>query len=116
MIYLFKKINSKKMNSFSDIMSAIENELEAVIVIDNKNIPDLNIFATNLSKEFEFNLHYFSKNLFIFKNNFKFILIYLINENNQMSFIISFMPIHIDDDYKTDDCISDDDYETDKEI
>ena len=33
-----------------------------------------------------------------------------------MSLIISFMPIHIDDDYKTDDCISDDDYETDKEI
>jgi hypothetical protein len=101
------------MNSLSAFENAIVNKKECLIIIDK--VLDLYKFAKNLSKKLELDIYEFSENLFILKNNYNFIIFRCVYELEQISFIISFIPIY-DDDVSTDDFSSDDDCKTDNEI
>lgn len=103
------------MNSLIELKTAIVCEKECVIIIDKSIISDLYKFAKHLSTEFKFEIYDFSENLFILKNDYKFIVCSCVCQNNQMTFAISFIPIY-NDDVSTDDYTSENDCETDNEF
>lgn len=103
------------MNSLVELKTAIICEKECVIIIDKSIISDLYKFAKHLSTEFKFEIYDFSENLFILKNDYKFIVCSCVCQNNQMTFAISFIPIY-NDDVSTDDYTSENDCETDNEF
>lgn len=103
------------MNSLVELKTAIICEKECVIIIDKSIISDLYKFTKHLSTEFKFEIYDFSENLFILKNDYKFIVCSCVCQNNQMTFTISFIPIY-NDDVSTDDYTSENDCDTDNEF
>lgn len=103
------------MNSLVELKTAIIYEKECVIIIDKSIISDLYKFAKHLSAKFKFEIYDFSENLFILKNDYKFIVCSCVYQNNQITFAISFIPIY-NDDVSTDDYTSENDCETDNEF
>lgn len=103
------------MNFLVELKTAIIYEKECVIIIDKSIISDLYKFAKHLSAKFKFEIYDFSENLFILKNDYKFIVCSCVCQNNQMTFAISFIPIY-NDDVSTDDYTSENDCKTDNEF
>lgn len=103
------------MNSLIELKTAIIHEKKCVIIIKKSIISDLYKLVKHLSAEFKFEIYNFSENLFILKNDYKFIVCSCVCQNNQMTFAISFIPIY-NDDVSTDDYTSENDCETDNEF
>lgn len=90
------------MNSLVVFENAIINEKECLITIKNSLISDLHNFAKYLSNKFDLDIYDFSDNLFILKNDYKFIMFSCIIKEDMMNITISFIPIY-NDDVLTDD-------------
>lgn len=90
------------MNSLVAFENAIISEKECLITIENSLVYDLHNFAKYLSKKFELDIYDFSDNLFILKNDYKFIMFSCIIQEDIMNITISFIPIY-NDDVLTDD-------------